>query len=165
MLLSRFLPDSELSRLNRDGELAAGPDLLAVVHAAVAARDMTAGRFDPTVHNALAAAGYDRTFELVSQLTARSYPSRPCRGEVTVDRVILATGYKPSLAQVPFLAAGNLLEAIAATNGSPVLDDAMESSVPGLFFTSMLATGTFGPFFAFTVSARASAYIIGRAVC
>jgi thioredoxin reductase len=84
--------------------------------------------------------------------------------EVSVDRVILATGYKPSLAQVPFLSAGNLIETIEATNGNPVLDDAMQSSVPGLFFTSMLATATFGPFFAFTVSARASAQIIGRAV-
>ena len=34
-LLSRFLPDSQLSRLNAEGTLAAGPDLLAVVDAAL----------------------------------------------------------------------------------------------------------------------------------
>ena len=48
------------------GELAAGPDLLAVVDAALDARELTAGRFDPTVHDALVAAGYDRSFELVA---------------------------------------------------------------------------------------------------
>jgi thiamine biosynthesis lipoprotein len=64
-LLSRFREDSELSRLNRDGALAAGPDLCRVVGLALAARERTGGRFDPTVHNALVAAGYDRTFEQI----------------------------------------------------------------------------------------------------
>lgn len=62
-LLSRFRDDSELSRLNRAGSLTAGPDLCRVVELALAARERTGGRFDPTVHNALVAAGYDRTFE------------------------------------------------------------------------------------------------------
>jgi len=64
-LLSRFREDSELSRLNRDGALAAGPDLRRVVELALAARERSGGRFDPTVHDALVAAGYDRSFELV----------------------------------------------------------------------------------------------------
>ena len=83
---------------------------------------------------------------------------------LVVDRVILATGYKPALDRVPFLAAGSLLSQIAVRNGSPVLDDAMQSTVPGLFFTSLLAADAFGPFFAFTVSARAAAQLICRAV-
>jgi len=83
---------------------------------------------------------------------------------VTVDRIILATGYKPSLARVPFLRAGGLLDEIATRNASPVLDDAMQASVPGLYFTSMLATEAFGPFFAFTVSARAAAQLIARGI-
>ena len=62
-LLSRFRDDSELSRLNRAGSLTAGPDLCRVVELALAARERTGGRFDPTVHDALVAAGYDRTFE------------------------------------------------------------------------------------------------------
>ena len=62
-LLSRFRDDSELSRLNRDGSIDAGPDLLRVVELALAARDRTGGRFDPTVHDAVVAAGYDRSFE------------------------------------------------------------------------------------------------------
>ncbi len=76
---------------------------------------------------------------------------------VTVDRIFLATGYKPALARVPFMRSGDLLEHIATQNGSPVLDDAMQSTRPGLYFTSMLAAETFGPFFAFTLSARAAA--------
>ncbi len=46
-LLSRFRPESELSRLNTNGELAAGPDLLAVTKLALAARDQTSGRLRP----------------------------------------------------------------------------------------------------------------------
>jgi thiamine biosynthesis lipoprotein len=64
-LLSRFRADSELSRLNADGRLAAGPDLLRVVELAIAAWNRTGGRFDISVHDALVAAGYDRSFELV----------------------------------------------------------------------------------------------------
>lgn len=65
-LLSRFREDSELSRLNRAGSLTAGPDLLRVVELALTARERTGGRFDATIHNALVAAGYDRTFEEVA---------------------------------------------------------------------------------------------------
>jgi FAD:protein FMN transferase len=64
-LLSRFRDDSELSRLNAAGSLAAGPDLLRVVELALAANERTGGRFDITVHDALVAAGYDRSFELI----------------------------------------------------------------------------------------------------
>ena len=65
-ILTRFRAESELSRLNRDGAIDASPDLLRVVELALDARERTDGRFDPTVHDALVAAGYDRTFaELV----------------------------------------------------------------------------------------------------
>ena len=62
-LLSRFRPDSELSALNRTGRLRVAPDLLRVTQLALEARERTGGRFDPTVHDALVAAGYDRSFE------------------------------------------------------------------------------------------------------
>ena len=47
------------------GTLEAGPDLLEVVELALDARERTGGRFDPTVHDAVVAAGYDRSFELL----------------------------------------------------------------------------------------------------
>lgn len=70
---SRFLPDSELSRLN--GATAGRPVLVsaetfAVVQLAVDAWRTTGGRFDPTVLDALVAAGYDRTFDEVKAAAA-----------------------------------------------------------------------------------------------
>ena len=69
-IFSRFDSDSELSELNRRGTMRVGPELLEVVELALAARERTGGRFDPTVHDALVAAGYDRTFEEVAAAEA-----------------------------------------------------------------------------------------------
>jgi FAD:protein FMN transferase len=85
-LLSRFRPDSELSRLNRDGRIQAGPELLELVQLALEARDSTGGRFDPTVLPALLAAGYDRSFDAVA--ADGEVPAEPparCGGGVRVD--------------------------------------------------------------------------------
>jgi hypothetical protein len=79
-----------------------------------------------------------------------------------VDKLILATGYKVEITQLPVLAAGNLLEQLETRNGFPVLDDHFETSVPGLFITSMPAMQDFGPFFGFTNSVRTSAKLICR---
>ena len=89
-LLSRFRPDSELSRLNDEGTLAAGPDLLRVVELALAARESTGGRFDIRVHGALVAAGYDRSFELVApdDATPARFPERQPGGVEVRDGVI-----------------------------------------------------------------------------
>jgi thiamine biosynthesis lipoprotein len=81
-LLTRFRPDSELSRLNRDGSIDASPDLLRVVELALDARERTEGRFDPTVHDALVAAGYDRTFAEVGDGTLGA--PRPAGGDVRI---------------------------------------------------------------------------------
>ena len=80
--------------------------------------------------------------------------------KVFVDKIVLATGYKVNITRLPYLAAGNLLEELETRNGFPVLDDHFETSVPGLFITSMPATQDFGPFFGFTVSVRTSAKLI-----
>jgi thiamine biosynthesis lipoprotein len=89
-IFSRFDPDSELSELNRRGMLRVGPELLEVVDLALAARDRTSGRFDPTVHDALVAAGYDRTFDEVSAerrgRNPRASAAPRCAGSVRVDR-------------------------------------------------------------------------------
>ena len=90
-IFSRFDADSELSELNRRGTLRVGPELLEVVDLALAARDRTGGRFDPTVHDALVAAGYDRTFEEVVSAEGRGGNPRAsaalrCAGSVRVDR-------------------------------------------------------------------------------
>src|SRR5262249_19641992 len=84
---------------------------------------------------------------------------------ITVDKLVLATGYKVDIARLPILAGGNLLEQIDTRNGFPVLDDHFETSVPGLFITSMPATQDFGPFFGFTNSVRTSARLIIAKLC
>ncbi|MDX2647529.1 NAD(P)-binding domain-containing protein [Streptomyces sp. PA03-1a] len=79
---------------------------------------------------------------------------------LTVDQVIFATGYAVELARVPFLA--DLVERIKMRNGSPVLDEALQSTVPGLYLTGFSAAQDFGPFFGFVKAAPASAALIMR---
>lgn len=92
-LLSRFRDDSELSRLNADGVLAAGPDLLAVTRLALEARERTNGRFDPTVHDAVVAAGYDRSFELVESEGDDASTGARCGGAVTIGGGTITLGH------------------------------------------------------------------------
>lgn len=94
-VLSRFRPDSELSHLNRGGRTtSAGTDFVRVVELALAAREATGGRFDPTVHDALVAAGYDRTFEEMPAHTQGVGAGVPCGGTVRVDgtTIVLSPG-------------------------------------------------------------------------
>lgn len=78
---------------------------------------------------------------------------------IAVDQIVLATGYKVDLARLPIFAS-SLRERIETRNGFPVLDNHFETSVPGLFITSMPAMQDFGPFFGFTISVRTSAKLI-----
>ena len=74
---SRFRSDSELSRLNRVGELdGASDDLLDAVDAALEGWRATDARFDPTVHDALVQAGYDRSFDQLDHLGHLARPAR-----------------------------------------------------------------------------------------
>jgi thiamine biosynthesis lipoprotein len=94
-ILSRFRPSSELSLLNAAGWIDAGPDLLQVVLLALAARQETGGLFDPTVHRALVAAGYDRSFdELPPDGPDGGATPPPCGGNVWVagSRIVLEAG-------------------------------------------------------------------------
>jgi FAD:protein FMN transferase len=93
-LLSRFRPDSELSRLNREGSVEAGPDLLRVTRLALEARERSGGLFDPTVLDAVVAAGYDRSFELVPVDGPAEAAGAPCGGGIRIegDRIELDPG-------------------------------------------------------------------------
>lgn len=84
----------------------------------------------------------------------------PCH-RVTIDHLILATGYKVQIDRLPLLRNGNLLPKLEIQDGFPKLDERFQTSVPGFSITSMPATRDFGPFFAFTIAARASAQVIG----
>jgi thiamine biosynthesis lipoprotein len=79
---SRFLPTSELSQLNSAAgrALVVSPETLAVLERAVAAWRWTDGLFDPTVHDALIAAGYDRTFSQVESDESKAADAAPVPG-------------------------------------------------------------------------------------
>ncbi|MGD0274259.1 MAG: FAD:protein FMN transferase [Gaiellaceae bacterium] len=85
-ILSRFRPESDLSRLNREGKIEAPPDLERVVELALEARERTGGRFDPTIYDALEQAGYDRSFEQVAaEADGDGSEGARCGGWVTID--------------------------------------------------------------------------------
>ncbi len=66
--LSRFRPESELSRLNAAGRIVwASPLLFNTIAEAVKMAELTEGIFDPTILKALEHTGYDRSFELIGK--------------------------------------------------------------------------------------------------
>ena len=96
---SRFLPDSELSRLNA----AAGrPTVLtdetyALVAGAVGGWSATAGRFDPTVLAAVRAAGYDRPFDDLGAVVTTSWAPVPGCGDIELDDGLRAVTLPPGV--------------------------------------------------------------------
>jgi thioredoxin reductase len=77
---------------------------------------------------------------------------------VAVDHVVLATGYRPDLANVAYLRP--LLDRIDTVDGFPVLDEHFQTSVPDLFMPGFVATRDFGPFFGFVRGCPAAAALI-----
>jgi len=78
-----------------------------------------------------------------------------------VDRVIAATGYRPDLRRLPFLAKA-LRQEIAETAHIPHLSGAFETSVAGLYVTGLAAAYTFGPLLRFAYGADFTARTLGR---
>ena len=92
---SRFLPSSELCRMNEvaGSPTVVPPDTFDVVALAIEAWRLTAGRFDPTVLHALVAAGYDRSFEQLAPAATRSAPGTgadpaPGCGGIVLDELL-----------------------------------------------------------------------------
>jgi hypothetical protein len=92
----------------------------------------------------------------------------PRDGEVTVtlstgdrlvvDHIVYATGYEASLANVPYLK--GLRDQVQTADGFPVLDESLQSSCSGLYFTGFSATRDFGPFFGFTRGCPVAASLV-----
>lgn len=97
---SRFLPGSEVSRLNRRPRrpVVVSPETFTLVARSVDAWHSTAGRFDPSILPALLAAGYDRDFAEVARAPRLPGPPRPSPGcggirlDPAVDVVWLPAG-------------------------------------------------------------------------
>ncbi len=94
---SRFDSDSELSRINRAGAGRVSPMLAAVVRLALEARHRTEGLFDPTVHDAVVGAGYDRTFSELAEVVEPRAAAAGARVELVGDHVVLGRGARLDL--------------------------------------------------------------------
>ena len=80
--------------------------------------------------------------------------------ELAVDHIVLATGYRADLTRVPYLT--EVLPLVETADGFPLLDDAFQTSLPGLFMPGFTGTRDFGPFFGFTKGCPAAADLVVR---
>ena len=126
-IFSRFRPDSELSRLNEAGARHVGPELFEVIALAVEAREASCGRFDPTVHGAVVAAGYDRSFEQIDD-DVRASATAPARmgGAVAIDhaagQVAIEPGYRLDLGGIAKGWAADRVRAVLAEAGPALVN-------------------------------------------
>jgi len=79
---------------------------------------------------------------------------------LAVDRVVFGSGYRAELTKVPYLA--GVLKHVKVSNGFPVLDEAFQTSLDGLYVTGFSAAQDFGPFFGFVKGSPAAATLIVR---
>jgi thioredoxin reductase len=75
-----------------------------------------------------------------------------------VDHVVFASGYRPELSRVPYLA--GVLDRVSVTDGFPDLSEGFETSLPGLYVVGFPATRDFGPFYGFTKGCPSAAKIV-----
>jgi thioredoxin reductase len=78
-----------------------------------------------------------------------------------VDHIILATGYRVDVQQVPYYSKTTIMPRLKASRGFPILDENFQSSVPGLYITGIAATRDFGPFYEYIRGCPSAAKIIG----
>ena len=124
---SRFLPDSEISRLNANSgtSVPVSRDVLVLITRALEAWDRTGGRFDPTVLPALIAAGYDRDFREVQNEPGREpQPAVPAPGCAEI-RIV---GHKITLPAGTAIDPGGIGKGLAA---DLVLDLVMAAGATG----------------------------------
>jgi thiamine biosynthesis lipoprotein len=98
---SRFLPTSEVSRLNALAGTAVtvSPETALLVRRSIQAWQLSAGSFDPTVLGAVVRAGYDRSFEQVADRGPVTSPLVTGTADIEADgasvRLPEGTGFDP----------------------------------------------------------------------
>ena len=134
-VLSRFRPDSELSRLNEEREGRVGAELLEVIELAIRARTASGGRFDPTVHDAVVGAGYDRSFELLDGGPGTPGTSARVGGTVAIDRtaghVALEPGFRLDLGGIAKGWAADRALGVLASAGPALVNAGGDVAVAG----------------------------------
>jgi thioredoxin reductase len=83
--------------------------------------------------------------------------------ELVTGHIIAATGYKVDLDRLRFASPG-IRAKIKTLNGTPVLSQNFESSIPGLYFAGVSAANSFGPVMRFAFGAGFAARTITRAL-
>jgi pyruvate/2-oxoglutarate dehydrogenase complex dihydrolipoamide dehydrogenase (E3) component len=81
--------------------------------------------------------------------------------EISADHVIAATGYRFDVQRLPFLSR-SLKSQLSIEHHMPVLSSAFESSIPGLYFTGLASTSSFGPAMRFLHGAHFTARRVAR---
>jgi thioredoxin reductase len=89
-----------------------------------------------------------------AQLTLTNYSGSA--ESIVCDHVIAATGYKPDMRKLPFLAR-ELCDRIAPHQAAAPLSDKFETRVPGLFVVGPAAIDSFGPLMRFMYGAEFAA--------
>ena len=97
--------------------------------------------------------------------TARLSLNSAASGKTTleVDHVIAATGYKPAIHRLPFLAE-ELRKEIRTVDEAPMLNRRFECSVPGLYWVGLASANSFGPLTRFAFGAGFTARRLARIV-
>ena len=133
-ILTRFDSESELSRLNAEGSIEPGPELREVLELALEARERTGGRFDPTVYDALVAAGYDRSFELIGERPVVVSDGVPAGGRVHVGAALIALepGVRIDLGGIGKGYAVDRTLALLASNGPCLVNAGGDLAVSGV---------------------------------
>ena len=83
--------------------------------------------------------------------------------EIETDHIICATGYHADMDKLKFISP-SLRAKLKTIDGSPVLSQDFESSVPGLFFLGLAAAYSFGPLMRFAYGAPYSARHLCKAL-
>ena len=84
--LSRFLPDSDLQRLNNclAPAVVVSPLLATALQDALDAAEATGGIVDPTIASALEAAGYDRSYSEIHSVSSRCAGKRDQIAQIAI---------------------------------------------------------------------------------
>jgi thioredoxin reductase len=82
---------------------------------------------------------------------------------LTADHVILGTGYRVNIRNLPMLHT-ELVSKIQTYKNAPILNSRFESSVPGLYFVGISSVSCFGPFYRFVVGDDAAARRVAGSV-
>jgi cation diffusion facilitator CzcD-associated flavoprotein CzcO len=82
---------------------------------------------------------------------------------LTVDHILLGTGYRVDISKLPMLSK-ELLTHIQTYQNAPILNNCFECSVPRLYFTGLSSVSSFGPFYRFVAGTDATARRIAATV-